>query len=175
MVEPKLMERRMEEHQWEELYRTLLPRVFHYFSYRVGSIPQAEDLTATTFEKAWRSRWRFRGDEDGFARWVFGIARHVAADYFRKDGHVTLALEKARLVDEHPSPEEYVQSKDDFEHLTILLQKLSVRERELIALKYGAGMTNRAIAEVTGLSESNVGTILHRSVNRLRLLWKEKE
>ena len=42
------------------------------------------------------------------------------------------------------------------------------RDRELLALKYGAGMTNRAIARLTGLSESNVGTIVHRAVQALR-------
>ena len=56
----------------------------------------------------------------------------------------------------------------DFARLSALLTHLEARERELVALKYGAGLTNRAIAELTGLSESNVGTILHRVVTRLR-------
>jgi RNA polymerase sigma-70 factor, ECF subfamily len=46
--------------------------------------------------------------------------------------------------------------------------ELPHRDRELLALKYGSGATNRAIARITGLSESNVGTILHRVVNALR-------
>jgi RNA polymerase sigma-70 factor (ECF subfamily) len=52
-----------------------------------------------------------------------------------------------------------------------LLQTLPPREQELVALKYGAEATNRAIAELTGLSESNVGTILHRVVQALRRDW----
>ena len=48
---------------------------------------------------------------------------------------------------------------------------LPEREREVIALRYGSGLTNRAIARLTGLSESNVGTILHRTVARLREAW----
>jgi RNA polymerase sigma-70 factor (ECF subfamily) len=40
-----------------------------------------------------------------------------------------------------------------------------------MAMKYGADMTNRAIALATGLSESNVGTILHRAVEMLRGRW----
>ena len=46
-----------------------------------------------------------------------------------------------------------------------------MREQELLALKYGAGANNREIASVTGLSESNVGTILHRTVQLLRDRW----
>jgi RNA polymerase sigma-70 factor, ECF subfamily len=52
-----------------------------------------------------------------------------------------------------------------------LLATLPPRQRELIAMKYGADMTNRAIARATGLSESNVGTILHRAVEDLRGRW----
>jgi RNA polymerase sigma-70 factor (ECF subfamily) len=48
---------------------------------------------------------------------------------------------------------------------------LPERDRELLALKYGAGLTNRAIAKATGLSESNVGTIAHRAVDAIRKRW----
>lgn len=51
------------------------------------------------------------------------------------------------------------------------LKERGARERELIALKYGAGINNRLIAQLTGLSESNVGTILHRVVQTLRSRW----
>ena len=57
--------------------------------------------------------------------------------------------------------------------LAELLRALPERERELLALKYGADATNRAIATLTGLSESNVGTILHRTVVSLRARWDE--
>jgi len=52
-----------------------------------------------------------------------------------------------------------------------LTAKLPPRERELIALKYGAALNNRLIAKLTGLTESNVGTILHRVVQTLRAQW----
>ena len=52
-----------------------------------------------------------------------------------------------------------------------LTAPLPGRERELLALKYGAGMTNRTISEITGISESNVGTVLHRTVRALRERW----
>jgi RNA polymerase sigma-70 factor (ECF subfamily) len=55
--------------------------------------------------------------------------------------------------------------------LALLLQTLPDRDRDLMALKYGAEMSNRDIARATGLSESNVGTILHRAVQALRERW----
>lgn len=51
-----------EEIDWEATYRENLPRVYNFFRYRLGDRALAEDLTAATFEKAWRGRSRFRRD-----------------------------------------------------------------------------------------------------------------
>ena len=56
-------------------------------------------------------------------------------------------------------------------HALALSIAASCTERDLIALRYGAGLSNRAIAPLVGLSESNVGTILHRTVQTLRSRW----
>ncbi len=48
------------------------------------------------------------------------------------------------------------------------LGALSARERELVALKYFAGLGNAEIASVLGISESNAGTRLHRVIEKLR-------
>ena len=64
------------------------------------------------------------------------------------------------------------QARAERERLRVLLARLADRERELVALKYGAGLTNRAIAGLTGLTESNVGVILYRAVQRLRADWE---
>jgi RNA polymerase sigma-70 factor (ECF subfamily) len=69
--------------------------------------------------------------------------------------------------------EEVVAEREERDRLAALLARLPARERELIALKYGAGLTNREIARLSGLSETNVGTILHRTVQRLREEWEE--
>lgn len=69
------------------------------------------------------------------------------------------------------TPEDEAVRHSDGVRLAALLQQLPERDRELLAMKYGAGMTNRAIATATGLSESNVGTIVHRAVQILRTRW----
>ncbi len=65
-----------------------------------------------------------------------------------------------------------MEQEETIGQLARLLCELPTREAELIALKYGAGLTNRAIAQLTGLSESNVGTILHRTVQQLKQMWE---
>ena len=159
------------EPDWEAVYGEQLPRVYNFFRYRFGPSAEAEDLTAKTFEKAWRARHRYRRDVAGFATWLLSIARNVATDHVRAR-RVTLPLDAARSVPASArSPEDAVAAQSDADRLSQLLAQLPDRERELLALKYGAGMTNRAIAGVTGLSESNVGTIVHRSIQTLRERW----
>lgn len=158
---------------WERVYRELLPKVYRFFCYRVGDALVAEDLTATTFERAWSGRKRYRRDLGAFSGWLFGIARRVAADHFRSH-RVPVHLEEATSNAAVDPLEETIQKNNDFERLASLLGEASQREREIISLKYGGGLTNRAIARLLGLSESNVGTILHRVVNRLRDEWEER-
>jgi RNA polymerase sigma-70 factor (ECF subfamily) len=164
----------LEELEWEGAYRELLPRVFRYFWYRVGDRQIAEDLSSATFERAWRGRLRYQRDLGAFSTWLFGIARKVAADHFRHD-HKVLPLEKDTILGAGDPPEEQVQRQGEIDRLAALLGSLGARDREILALKYGASVSNREIARQTGLSESNVGTILHRVVGRLRRGWEENE
>ncbi len=159
------------EADWDALYAEQLPRVYNFFRYRVGPGPVAEDLTSATFEKAWQARHRYRSDLAAFSTWLVTIARNVATDHFRSRRH-HVPLDEARDIAGGATPEELAEHRSNVERLGRLLGGLPERERELIALKYGAGMTNRSIAKLTGLGESNVGTILHRTIEALRAGWE---
>jgi len=158
---------------WEAAYQADLPRIYNYFRYRVGDDSLAEDLTAETFEKAWRNRARYRNDLAAFSTWLFTIARHVIVDHFRRP-RPEVTLEAAGSASSGETVESMVQKRSDFKRLAALLAGLADRERELVALKYGAGLTNRAIARLIGISESNVGTILSRVTQQLRAALEEK-
>jgi RNA polymerase sigma-70 factor (ECF subfamily) len=160
------------EADWEALYTTEMPRVYNFFRYRVGDDVLAEDLTSTTFEKAWRGRNRYRRDLAAFSTWLFSIARNVAIDYYRQR-RVELSLDDIRQQADERTLEDAAEQHARFAQLAGLLGQLPERERELLALKYGAGLTNREIARITGVSESNVGTILYRTVRSLRAEWQE--
>lgn len=158
---------------WELAYKELLPKVFHFFCYQIGDTDVAEDLTATTFERAWSGRKRFNDQLGAFSSWLFGIARNVSIDYMRSN-RSTVSIENAIPHSEGESLDSRVERKSDFERLYVLLEQFGEKERTLVSLKYGAGFTNREISKITGLSESNVGTILHRVVARLREQWKDE-
>lgn len=156
---------------WNAVYRHELPRIYNYFRYRLGDNALAEDLTSATFEKAWRAREKYRRDLAAFSTWLLTIARNVATDHYRTR-RISLDLNAIR---EHPSPdsppEAYARAAE-LERLGVLLEELSEHERELVALKYGAELNNREIAKQLGMSESNVGTTLHRVVTKLKREWE---
>lgn len=150
-----------------------LPHVFNYFRYRFTDEKLAQDLTSATFERAWQGRRQFRGSHAQATAWIYTIARNQARDQMRKRTFVS-SLDALPGIAASERVEDTVQHRQDLARLRQLLYQLADRERELIALKYGAGRTNREIAAVTGLSESNVGTILHRVVLQLRQNWEHQ-
>ena len=174
MTKPRMMnwfKAAVTEMDFEVLYHEHLPHIYNYFRYRIGDGPQAEDLTSKTFEKAWRNRSRYRRDLAAFSTWLFTIARRVAVDHYRKQRPQT-SLEDQVCLSVDENLEDRMQAQADIQRLSVLLTRLADRDRELVALKYGAGLTNRTIAGLTGLSESNVGVILHRALQMLRSEWE---
>ncbi len=155
---------------WVAAYAEHLPRIYNYFRFRLGSEADVEELTATTFEKAWRARQRYRSDLAAFSTWLFTIAQNTALDYLRAR-RTHLPIEAALDISAADTPEIEAQRASDLTRLAQLTKDLPDRERELIALKYGAALNNREISRITGLTESNVGTILHRLVQTLRSQW----
>ena len=161
------------EIDWQCIYAETLPRVFNYMLYRTGETKQAEDLTSITFVQAWQHRDRYQAQRAQPITWLLGIARHVVANEFRH-GQRCQPIDMIANQFGSETIEEVVEQEAMVAQLRGLVRQLPAREQELIALKYGAGLTNREITLVTDLSESNVSTILHRTIKKLREDWKRE-
>ena len=170
-LEHAIAGREAEELDWDAVYADQAPRVFNYFRFRLGREADVEDLTARTFERAWRARAQYRRDLAGFSTWLFKIAQNVRIDFLKSKRGQHIPIDTAGDLAADGTPETDAERESDLARLSRLTRDLPDRERELIALKYGAGINNRLIARLTGLSESNVGTILHRVVQTLRSRW----
>ena len=169
-INPMMWQNSASELDWNAVFAEQLPRVYNYFCYRVNNEADVQELTSRTLEKAWRARRSYRPERASVATWVLRIARNVAIDHLRLMREYAPLEEASETVCED-GPELEHESASDRARLRALICVLPARERELLALKYGAGANNREIAGVTGLSESNVGTILHRTVQLLRDRW----
>ncbi len=152
---------------FDRLYRSSRDDVYAYVASLVRDPATAEEITATAFERAYRKRARFDPGRGEPRAWLFGIARNAALDELRRRGRqAELAAEPADLVS--APAHESAEASERRLALTAGLAGLEPRERELIALKFFAGLTNTEIAAVVGISASNAGTKLHRAVTKLR-------
>ena len=152
------------------LYEQYLPRIYGFVSYRIGNRETAEDLTSDIFYKALSGFTQFDSKKASFSTWLFSIARNTIIDYYRKRGIEQRYREESAsesFVSPDP-PDEETSRFEDIDKLRECLSRLKPNEQELISLKFSGEMTNREIAQITGLSESNVGTILCRAIRKLR-------
>lgn len=154
--------------RFEALYRSSRDDVYAYVSTLLRDPAAAEDVTALAFERAYRRRRSFdrrRGEERA---WLFGIARNAALDELRRRRRI------AALVTDPAEVQDGTDEGDGAEvalrrtAVQAALAKLPAREREILALKFHAGMSNAELAGVLGISESNAGTLLYRTMEKLR-------
>ncbi|MFQ5343617.1 MAG: RNA polymerase sigma factor [Anaerolineae bacterium] len=150
-----------------EKYRAYLPRILNYMRLRVGDEALAQDLTATTFERAFAGIDSLRSEE-AFGGWIFTIARNVVAQHYRDHREATSLDNVADMLDPAPSPEGRAIEAVELQEILAGLRILSEREREIIRLKFIGGLKNREIAPLMGLSESNVAVVLYRALGKLR-------
>lgn len=153
-------------HRFAELYDEHVWRVYAFFGYRLSSREEAEDLTQLTFERALKAWARYDPARAAVSTWLLVIARNLLIDHLRRDHPIpTDDLEDLAGVAEDPKVEAGLGVSPELERA---LGELSVRDRELIALRFGGELNGPEIAEVTGLSLANVQQILSRSLRRLR-------
>jgi RNA polymerase sigma factor (sigma-70 family) len=154
------------ELDFERLYRSSRDDVYAYAAGLLRDRSAAEDVTAAAFERAYRKRSRFDAERGSARAWLFGIVRNAALDELRRRGRqVELGTDP---VDAATLPDRNDQRNELRLLLDAALGKLEARERELIALKFFAGLSNAEIGRVIGTSASNAGTKLHRTMDKLR-------
>jgi RNA polymerase sigma factor (sigma-70 family) len=146
----------------------LIRRVYAYIAYRVGDGPDAEDLTSETFERALRYKKSYDPSKGEPVAWLLGIAKRCI------DGRGPRFELASEYVDEPDSAD--VES-DTVRRLTVAraVATLDERDRELIALRYGADLTARQIAEQLGARTNAIEVALHRALARLRSVLGEEE
>jgi len=153
-----------------DVYDYYFPRIYKYIRYRIGDPHEAEDLTSRVFELVIAKIDSYQKDKAPFSRWIFTIAHNTLTDYIRlqkRNKVVSLEL-MGQIACTDDSPVDNLIRREKLDKLLKVLTKLSDRERDLIGLKFAAGLTNVAISEITGLTKSNVAVIIYRAVKRLR-------
>ena len=150
-----------------ELYERTFPRVYAYVASLLRDRAAAEDVTSQAFERAYSRRRSYRASRGTMDAWLFGIARNAALDELRKRKR-RASLESDPEDTGARAPEDHAELALRREAVRTALASLDGQERDLIALKFAGGLSNGEIARVLRMSESNVGTRLHRTITKLR-------
>lgn len=140
----------------------LIRRVYAYVAYRVGDGHDAEDITSDVFERALRHQDQFDPKRGEVAAWLVGIARRCISDHF---------ADRPIPVDEVPeqaAPGELADDAATRIDMARVLSSLPERDRELIALRYGADLTARQIGELLELRTNAVEVALHRALQSVK-------
>ena len=150
---------------FETLYRESRDDVYAYAAGLLRDRSAAEEVTSQAFERAWRKRRQLNRRRGTARGWLFGIVRNAALDELRHRSRLAPSAEADAAAQQDPNP---AKAAVDRAVLLQALDSLNGRERELVALKFFAGLSNAEIAAVIRTSESNAGTRLHRVIEKLR-------
>jgi RNA polymerase sigma factor (sigma-70 family) len=167
VVEPVALPAAAQAEGFADLYERTFPRVYGYVASLLRDRSAAEDVTAQAYERAYRKRKGYRASRGSMDAWLFGIARNAALDELRRRKR-RATLEGDPEDTGSPAPHDEAESAMRRETVRAALASLDGRERDLIALKFAGGLSNAEIARVLRMSESNVGTRLHRTITKLR-------
>lgn len=157
---------------FETLYRSSRDDIYAYVATLLRDRSAAEDVTAAAFERAYRRLSTYNAGRGSARGWLFGIARNAALDELRRRKR-NASLETEPVEDEAQTPIESADAAIRRTTVRAALDGLDPRERELVALKFHGGLTNTELASVLGISESNAGTMLHRTITKLRKACNE--
>ena len=152
------------------LYDLFFSRIYNYVRYRCNDDETADDLTAQIFERVLVKVASYSPANGSFEPWLFTIARNIVTDYHRNRRlRIIVSWEEIDTIPSNEiSPEEAAENRNFENQVLAALSFLKNNEREMLGLRFGLGLKNHEIAELTGLREGNVAVKLHRATQRLR-------
>jgi RNA polymerase sigma-70 factor (ECF subfamily) len=149
------------------MYRDHAAAVWRYARSRLPTDADADDLTSDVFARALRSAARYDPTRGNPRMWLMGIARHAAADWYRRRAPEVPRAELPEPVAEEEPAADALRAEQRGD-VRALLDHLSEREREAVGLRFGAELSAAEIGELLGTSATGARMLVHRAVTKLR-------
>jgi len=158
-----------------ELYTLYFPRVYRYILARTGNSYDAEDLAEEVFMRVLEAIERFQWREAPFSAWLFRIAHNAVISQRRKDGARgrSSPLSEGLPLDGQ-GPEELVEMRLALLQVREAAEKLPDAQRQVIALRFGAGLSVAETARAMNKGEGNVKVIQHKAIAKLREIVRQR-
>ena len=154
------------------LYRRYVGRIYAFAHRRTWTREAAEDITAATFERAYRHLDRFDADGAGFGPWLYRIAANELVDHYRREGRSrsTRGQRALRALSDEETHDdlEGVERDGEIQDMLAALDKLRPRYQQALTLRYLSGLSADDAAEAMGCSKPVLAVTLHRALSALR-------
>ncbi len=169
--ESALIERaKNDQEAFGQLYERYSQRIYQYIYYRTSSEPDAEDLTARTFMRAWQHISTYDDRGVPFSAWLYRIAHNLVANWHRdRSRRKIISLDDlSRWQVNEDGPEATALFAEDRAALLGVIRRLPTDRQELLALKFVEHLSNAEIGTVMGRSEGAIKSLYHRTLMTLR-------
>lgn len=139
----------------------------------LSDLEAARDIVQETFIRLCRrleaDGSSYEADEHREA-WLFTVTRNLCIDHQRKQSRIIYMPQTEDRTAEEPVPGAAMEQQEMRDSLFALLDQLSGNQREVIRLKFQNDLSYKEIAEITQLTVTNVGFLLHTGLKKLRAL-----
>ncbi len=158
-----------------ELYNLYFPRIYRYILARTGNTYDAEDLAEEVFMRMLAAIERFEWRGAPFSAWLFRIAHNAVISQRRRDG---ARGPSAPLSESLPmnslGPEELVEKRMALNEIMRAAETLPDAQRQVISLRFAAGLSVAETARVMNKGEGNVKVIQHKAIVKLREMMGQR-
>jgi RNA polymerase sigma-70 factor (ECF subfamily) len=134
----------------------------------LGDLDRARDVVQETFLRLCQQDRS--SVEDHLPQWLFRVCRNLAIDLFRREVPMQTVdgMTAETLPAQSPDPADQMETTERLDRVKRLLAGLSSNQQEVVRLKFQDGLSYREISDITGLSVSNVGFLIHTAVKTIR-------
>lgn len=171
--EAKLVRRaaRHDVYAFAHLYDLFVDRIFKYIYFKIGNAPDAEDLTAQVFLKAWEAVPSYHVTGRPFSAWLYRIAHNAVVDYFRMRRE-TVSLDDVTREDRNANLEELTEHQLTAEALQRAIRRLTAAQRQVILLRFIEGYSTEEVAAIMEKGEGAIRTLQHRALASLQRIFR---
>lgn len=159
------------------VYDEYVKGIYRFIYLKVGSAPDAQDLTSQTFLKAWQYLSDDSREVRNIRAFLYRVARNTVVDHFRTQGSEGQWLENFEAAEAQASTvsvEEDIGKSISREAVMAAMNKLNPGYREAVLMRYVEDLDMEEIAQIMNKSNGAVRVLIHRAVTELKKILDEK-
>jgi RNA polymerase sigma-70 factor (ECF subfamily) len=159
--------RSLDQDALAEIHDTYYVPLYRYIVMKVSDHETAEDLTSEVFTRLLSALRDRTAPSNTLRGWLFAVASRVVSDYYRKHYRAKQTELDENIPNLADQPEQAVDMNLNNQALHEAVKKLTEDQQNIIALRFGFGMSIREAAATTGKSEGSVKMLQARAIANL--------